>query len=312
MREVIFEVIEALRFATVHTGGTEMFSRELIYAIPLPSTVLGALGVTAGIYLSGDVCKENILDIKTLAEKLKGNSLDLFTSSCDEPLLWGPLIRSRERYFFCVGNELISIDKLKHYVCAALEQNMTKKVEYYKRLKPLIRLGIKLTTQKIAEPGYMYKVNFYGYNLEQYPALLVYVANVMFKTTRGIVRLGGENRLVKFSIGEPSKELIQFLSNEGEYAVALTPILFYSEEEVKPGMTYGLEDVEDVYGIPTGKTTKIKVENIGLGFSEVCKKRRPLIQALPPGTTLKLKNKKTKAVGFLSHLGYGSLLKISL
>jgi CRISPR-associated protein Cmr3 len=311
MKEVKFEVVEALRFAMAHTGGVEMFSRELVYAIPLPSTVLGALGAAAGIRLSEAVCDGALLDLKTLAEKLKGGGpLDLTASSCNEPLLWGPLIEAGGHYFFCVGSGLISISRLKDYVRASLGQ--AEKVEFHKRLSLSTRLGIKLAAQKVTEPGYMYKTSFYGYDLGQYPASLIYVADVATESAGGMVRLGGEGRLAKLSLQEPSKGLVQLLLSEGEYAVALTPVLFYSKGEVRPGVTYGLEGVEEVYGVFTGETTKPRAESIGLGFSEVCKRRRPLMQALPPGTTLKLKDRKTRAVGLLSCLGYGSLLKTSI
>jgi len=310
MKEVRFEVIEALRFATVHTGGTETFSRELVYAIPLPSTVLGALGVIKGVRLDEEVCQEDLLDLKALAEKLKEGPLDLFATTCYDPLLWGPVIEAGGRYFFCVRNELIDLGGLRSYVDAVLERVKTEGVKPYKRLRRLTRLGIKLTPQKVVDLGYMYRADFYGYDLQPYPASLIYLTSATIEVTSGMVRLGGEGRLTKFLIKEPSEELAEISSKEGEYAVTLAPLLFYSEGEVRPGVTRGLEGVEEVCGLLVNGSKKLRAENVGLGFSEVCKRRRPLLQALPPGTVLKLKDQKAMAMGLFSCLGYGSLLKV--
>jgi len=308
MRAIKFEVVEALRFAAVHTGGAETFSRELVYATPLPSTVLGALGAINEVRLSEEVCRGGLSDLKALAEELGGGPLDLFAPSCDEPLLWGALVEARGRLFFCVEAGLMDVSEARNYVSAVLEEG---EVKPYKSLKCLIRLGIKLTDQKVAEPGYMYKIHLHGYDVEPYPASLVYLTNVAIRAKSGVVRLGGEGRLVKFSVEEPPEGLVKASSEEGEYAIALSPILFYSEGEVRPGETRGLEEVEEVCGVLVGGAKKLKAVSVGLGFSEVCKRRRPVLQALPHGTVVKLKRRRAKAVGLLSCLGYGSLLKVS-
>ena len=52
------------------------------------------------------------------------------------------------------------------------------------------------------------------------------------------------------------------------------------------------------------------VADFGLGFSEVCKFRRPLLKALPRGTVLKLKSGcDAITMGLLSQLGYGSIYR---
>lgn len=52
------------------------------------------------------------------------------------------------------------------------------------------------------------------------------------------------------------------------------------------------------------------VADFGLGFSEVCRLRRPLLKALPSGTVLRLKSWcRARAVGLLSQLGYGSIYR---
>ncbi|QXJ31924.1 hypothetical protein [Saccharolobus shibatae] len=48
-----------------------------------------------------------------------------------------------------------------------------------------------------------------------------------------------------------------------------------------------------------------------LGYGKV---RRPMLQALPPGTVIKVKNecKEANALGILSELGFGAIYKVKL
>ena len=310
MKAVRFELVEALRFAAGHTGGIEVYSKEHAYALPLPSTVLGALGAALGVQLGGGVCGKPLADLEALAEKLGGGTVDLFAESCERPLLWGPLLEAGGRYYFARRNELVEADRLTQYVRGALERKGFGEVAH--RLRPSTRFGLKLSERRVAEPGYAYKAAFYGYDLKPYPASLVYAANIAAERAEKLVRLGGEGRVAGLAISDPPEKLVELFSKEGEYAVALSPVLFYAEGEVAPGSTLGLREVEEVVGVPTSRSVKPKVENVGLGFSEVCKQRRPLLQALPPGTVLKPKSAAAKAVGLLSCLGYGSLLRIKV
>ncbi len=307
MKAVKFEIVEALRFAAGHTGGIEVYAKELAYPLPLPSTVLGALGAALGVRLGASVCERPFADLEALAEKLGGRSVDLFAERCEDPLLWGLLLEAGGHYYFARGGDLISVDNRGSYVDAALER---KGFAADHRLRPNTRFGLKLAESRVAEPGYAYKVSFYGYDLESYPASLIYVANLASELAEKVVRLGGEGRVAKLSLSDLPKEIKELLSEESHYAIALSPVLFYAEGKIEPSSALGLKEVERIVGIPTSGAVKLRAENVGLGFSEVCKRRRPLLQALPPGTILKLKSAGAKAVGLLSCLGYGSLLKV--
>ena len=321
MKIVKFEIIEALRFAAGHTGGVEVYSKELVYALPLPSTVLGALGAALGVQLDKSVCEKPFEDFKSLAEKLGYKAVNFFAESSEEPLLWGPLIEGGGRYYFTKGNDLIDVNRRGNYVSKALERALRKHAsttlekEVFKAnhcLKPNMRFGLKLSESRVAELGYAYRANFYGYDLKPYPASLVYIANIVARPVEKLVRLGGEGRVAGLSLldSDSPKELLDLFLGEGDYAIALSPVLFYAEDEAIPSSTQGLREVEDVIGIITPRDVKLRAETVGLGFSEVCKQRRPLLQALPPGTVLKPKNPRAKAVGLLSCLGYGSLLRV--
>jgi CRISPR-associated protein Cmr3 len=247
----------------------------------------------------------------------------LFAESSEEPLLWGPLIErgGNYYYYFARGNDLIDVNRRGNYVSEALERALRKHAsttlekEVFKAnhcLKPSTRFGLKLSESRVAELGYAYRANFYGYDLKPYPVSLVYIANIVARPVEKLVRLGGEGRVAGLSLldSDSPKELLDLFLGEGDYAIALSPVLFYAEDEAIPGSTQGLREVEDVIGIITPRDVKLRVETVGLGFSEVCKQRRPLLQALPPGTVLRPKNPRAKAVGLLSCLGYGSLLRV--
>ena len=308
MKAVKFELVEALRFAASHTGGIEVYSKELAYALPMPSTVLGALGAALGIRLGESVCGRLLADLEALAEKLGGETVDLFAESCEKPLLWGPLLGAGDRYYFARGSDLIDKDKRALYARKALENEGFSEIAH--RLRPSTRFGLKLSESRVAEPGYAYRAAFYGYDLKPYPASLVYASNIATERAERLARLGGEDRVEGLTISDPPEWLLELLCAGGEYAIVLSPVLFCADGKVAPGSTPGLQEVEDIVGIPTPGGVKRRAESLGLGFSEVCKRRRPLLQALPPGTVLKPKSATAKAVGLLSCLGYGSLLRI--
>lgn len=93
--------------------------------------------------------------------------------------------------------------------------------------------------------------------------------------------------------------------------MALQPVLIYGERPIEDvSRIRGLECVDKVVGVYDGEKFKPFVVDVGLGFSEVCKFRRPLLKALPRGTVLKLKSGcDAIAVGLLSQLGYGSIYR---
>jgi len=312
MRLVVrFEVIEALRFARGHTGGVEVYSKELVWATPPLSTALGAVGAALGVQLGRDVCGRECADLEALAERLGGRKVDLLSGGCEEPLLWGPLVEVGEHYYFTVGSSLVSVESRGDYVSTA--RRGEKLTGAWHSLKLITRVGLTLLEEeKVVKTGLTYRVSFYGYALKPYPASLVYAVDLADAAPgrMGVVRLGGEGRVAGLLFLEPPEKLRELLSEEGEYAVTLSPVLFHAESEVEPGSTPGLENVEEIVGMLIPEGVKLRAETVGLGFSEVCGRRRPLLQALPPGTVLKLSSGSLRAVGLFSCLGYGSLLKV--
>ena len=154
----------------------------------------------------------------------------------------------------------------------------------------------------------MYRAKYVGYvdDVE-----ILFWARLARKLDRAVVRLGGEGRLAAVEAKGASAPPAG--SQRGEYAVALQPILMYSDKPVaRVEEVLGLECVEEVYGVFEGDVFKVRVVDFGLGFSEVCRRRRPMLKALPQGTVLRLKStcRDVAAIGILSEIGFGSLYKV--
>ncbi|WP_231818653.1 hypothetical protein [Thermoproteus tenax] len=60
---------------------------------------------------------------------------------------------------------------------------------------------------------------------------------------------------------------------------------------------------------PAEGLCKARAVQWGLGFSEVCRERRPMYPALPPGTVLRARG-CPRNVGYLAELGFGSLAEL--
>ncbi len=131
------------------------------------------------------------------------------------------------------------------------------------------------------------------------------------KLDRAVARLGGEGRLAAVETKEADAPPAE--SQRGEYAVSLQPDLMYSDKPAaRLEEVTGLECVEEVYGVFEGDVFKVRVVDSGLGFSEVCRRRRPQLKALPRGTDLRLKStcRDVAAIGIFSEIGFGSLYKV--
>ncbi|MEM1598024.1 MAG: type III-B CRISPR module-associated Cmr3 family protein [Pyrobaculum sp.] len=142
------------------------------------------------------------------------------------------------------------------------------------------RIGLALTPHKTAAPGHLYAATY----AKPYEAIYFIDAD---QVPTGLVRLGGEGRLAL--IEQTQEDPTPWLPPKKGQAVLITPML-----------------------IPEGPPPCVKqiknprVVQWGLGYSEVCKQRRPLYPALPPGTHLEIEN-CNPTEGHLSQLGYGAL-----
>jgi CRISPR-associated protein Cmr3 len=154
----------------------------------------------------------------------------------------------------------------------------------------------------------MYCAKYIGY-VDDVEILLW--ARLARKLDRAVVKLGGEGRPAAVETKGASAPPAG--SQRGLYAIALQPVLIYSDKPVaRVEEVLGLECVEEVYGVFEGDTFKVRLVDFGLGFSEVCRRRRPMLKALLQGTVLRLKNtcRDVAVIGILFEIGFGSLYKV--
>jgi CRISPR-associated protein Cmr3 len=313
MIQLAFRPLEPLRFGLRNLGGVDVFGVDEVAYIPPPTAVLGALGALLGVSID---CawhdKYDFSDLKSLVKKVADVDLTLATRS-NEPVLWGPLLSIREEHHLPVGEYALPVSLAREYV--------EKAVRYYeggedaakgaaKLLRHVAatseRIGVQLGVGKTVR--HMYRAKYVGYvdDVE-----ILFWARLARKLDRAVVKLGGEGRLAAVEAKEAGAPPAE--SQRGEYAVALQPVLIYSDKPVaKVEEVTGLECVEEVYGVFEGDVFKVRVVDFGLGFSEVCRRRRPTLKALPQGTVLRLKStcRDVAAIGILSEIGFGSLYKV--
>jgi CRISPR-associated protein Cmr3 len=315
MIQLAFRPLEPLRFGLRNLGGVDVFGVDEVAYIPPPTAVLGALGALLGLGADVDCAWRDgydFSDLKSLVKKMADADLTLATRS-NEPVLWGPLLSIRGEHLLPVGEYALPVSLAGEYVKKAVEYYEGKE-DAAKEAANLLcrmaaaseRIGVQLDVGKTVR--YMYRAKYVAYvdDVE-----MLFRAKLVGKLDRAVVRLGGEGRLAAVEAREEGA--LPAGSQRGEYAIALQPVLIYSDKPVaKVDGVAGLDCVEEVYGVLEEDRFKVKVVDFGLGFSEVCRRRRPMLKALPQGTVLRLKSScgDAAAIGILSEIGFGSLYKV--
>ena len=277
------------------------YERETILA-PLPSTILGALGTALGIKLSGQNAED--YGLAELYESLRDTFGGDFT-------IWGPLIKLYEtdEYYIPVNEGLCSLTHAEKYI-----KNMQLKYQGLKieedELKHLQawstdKIGIRINpATKTVDEGYLYLTRLTSASKENFVEYLYELEGVRIESRKAIVRLGGESRLAVFELKEGNIPLSQ---EKKKYHILLSPCILSRSEE-KPINVNNLTakegtKVERIYGRP---------ELLGIGFSEVLKRRRPLMPQLRPGSVILFNtSERSKSwIGELTKYGFGSIIGI--
>jgi CRISPR-associated protein Cmr3 len=316
---LVIKPLEPLHFGKTQIPGIDLAGRDAASTVPPPSTILGLLASIKGInyYNKPKPCNDPLEDLKTTYRELTGEELTPTKGGVDRPLIWGPVVYiEKVPHIPIEGGYFVPRGEMENYIDNAAGENSEIKI---KKATVNIKPGIALDpTSKTPRYGYLYGATYVGYPLASEIRYIVNAAIPTDQNYKGVYRLGGEGRLALIEIREKPtdirREKPEGKVNESEYAILLTPLLFqpengYARTAGHPkGPTPGLECVEEIYGTYTSDTFKIVVEPMGLGYSEVCNRRRPLYYALPPGTVVKIRC-NYKAVGLFSQLGYGAVIR---
>lgn len=269
--------------------------------IPLPTTVLGALGRALNVALNSANRDWG------LGELLDGISDKL---GC-KPRLWGPLVRAvanrgRETYV-PVGGSMVRISRAPRAVESVIKRWAgLEEVEKRAVSRPWVesRVGVMLNPhRRTVERGYIYSVEYLtpvrGERTEY-----VYHVGCNLEGFRSLVRFGGESRLAVLEgsgreLAEPAPSRVYVLLSHA--VLPKTRVIEAGELMPTPGQA----KVEYVFG---------RAEPIALGYSQVAGVRRPVRFSLSPGTVVVLDRKGPARawLGELTDYGFGAMLPVEV
>lgn len=308
---------------------------------PQPTTVVGALGRALGVTVDRGVCVERLEDVEVAVESISKKL------SCREPMLMGPLLATEDlsELYVPLSHELyVSTRLLKKVLRAAPGGASHASVDSrpcYESPGGCVhvtlhgpQIGVALERRegvghKTIVPGYTYRYSVVIYRdfATKAPARLLtaYLFNCEGELDM-VARVGGEGRVARVRTETAPTERLAGLVSPLEH---MDPGLYLSVGYVplipkSPGVTnlrlrdfYGLEFLggeEDIVGVPRDvpyAPPKVRIERLGLGFSESQGRRRPQVLALPPGTLLKVRSKgPVRSVGLVEvlwRIGYATL-----
>ncbi|ABO08707.1 type III-B CRISPR module-associated Cmr3 family protein [Pyrobaculum calidifontis] len=279
MRAVRIRPLGPTHYGTrpLSTPGT--VTRDDVWIVPQPSTLLGALGYLAGVKIDcpGKGPEGALAALREVAKALGVRRV------------WGPLAVVRRGSEVLVG--AAAEGWIKTHMWAPRERGEAAGGVPVAKFS---RIGLMLTEHKTAAQGYLYRATYYA------PVEAVYFIDADVVPT-GLVRLGGEGRLAAVE-ADPELRPDPYLPPKSGAAVLLTPLLMPEGE--LPSCIRAVRGLEQ-----PGEEPKVKVVQWGLGFSEVCRERRPMYPALPPGTEVEVEN-CDQSQFFLGELGYGALARL--
>ncbi|MCC6020262.1 MAG: CRISPR-associated protein [Thermoproteaceae archaeon] len=288
MIELRITPIGPARFGIRHLSTPAVASRDDVWIAPPPSTVLGALGALLGARVDCGRCGSGDFECRAAAAE---RSLLELADQLGVRKMWGPLVRAGGR---------IGVPALDFVL---YPDSMTAE-----RVEKVSRVGLALTENKTAAPGYLYRATFLRARGLTY---IYYIDGDLGPFRPRVVRLGGEGRAALVEAVEvkerPPGVMPEAVSG---HAVLITPLLMPDGELprcVKPLGAYELKPAEEGGRAPAVRLErKVRVVQWGLGFSEACRERRPIYPALPPGTAVEAGDCPA-AVGYMARLGYGAL-----
>ncbi|MEM1962579.1 MAG: type III-B CRISPR module-associated Cmr3 family protein [Sulfolobales archaeon] len=341
LKLLVIEPVEPLALSRTPISGPEhLGARATVFHIPQPTTVLGAIGAALEVHVSYGLDVGRLEDVKAVATKVSERL------SCGEPMLIGPLLASKDltELYVPVGRDLYASVRLIEKVLR-LEHRIPHLDlgPCYESpgacVEPSIhsRVGIALERrgevgEKVVKLGHMYRYSVVVYRDTSTevptPHSSVYALNCNGDLD-SVVRVGGEGRVARLYTEARVPQALDKLANPatrlepGVYlSVGYIPIVPKSQRVLglKLEEFHGLEFLEeesDVMGLPQvgGAPPKVRIERLGLGFSESQGTRRPQLLALPPATLLRV-GKARKSISSVDtimtlwKIGYSSMYKL--
>lgn len=287
--KLIIRPIEEYRIGLRQSSGIVIGNVDVVSAFPSPTTILGMIGRLNNVQPNK---AGGIEDLKEAYKSLASKDLDPYNYKSDNPLIWGPVVYKADDpspHYPLLFNKLI-LD-VKDYV--NMKEGSVEELHFQTRRMNQINRSNRTTIHSFYQKFFSHE-----YRLE-------YCINV--NVNGRIVAIGGENRYAEVKICDSQCDY-----GKGDYAILLQPLLFETDKDyfTRIDDVKGFECIEEIYGILVEKGNrfdfKVKTIYYALGYGKV---RRPILQALPAGTVIKVKEecKGAKALGILSDLGFGAI-----
>ncbi|BCU68785.1 hypothetical protein [Stygiolobus caldivivus] len=294
--KLIIRPLEEYRIGLRQSSGIIIENVDVISAFPSPTTILGIIGRLNNVVRPNEA--EGIGDLEDAYKSLTSRGLNPYNDKSDNPLIWGPVIYKGNEpspYYPLLFSKLI-LDVKKYVNMNVDKEGVVEELRFQTRQMNQINRSNRTTIHSFYQKFFSSE-----YTLE-------YCVNVSVKPGR-LVAIGGENRYAGVEIKD---SLCDY--GKGDYAILLQPLLFETDKDyfARIDTVKGFDCVEEIYGILVEKGNradfKVKTVYYALGYGKV---RRPMLQALPPGTVIKVKEKcrDAKALGILSELGFGAIYR---
>lgn len=326
--------------STPVASGADFIGGQAVLGVPLPSTVLGALGAALNVRLSRERAEKDPLSgIGALVNELDHSGRAVIT---------GPLMRvvMRDKETLVVpaydkrGIVLVKLEALPRIARELRVVCADGDVVGYSR--PLTQVGVALrdsvsgSWSRVVETGYTFRRGLTTYTDAKGRGVsveFIYKLSAEVGRLSTLVRFAGEGRQAHLEVSDEEglrglESVTSLLDAEpGRYMVlSYWPLMPRRSAALylKSGDYFGLEFFDDptvdILGIPSTDTKKApspRVVSIGLGYSEVLGFRRPAIPALPPGTIVVVRKAFRSMASHLPEpyvtmlrAGYASLLKL--
>jgi len=180
------------------------------------------------------------------------------------------------------------------------------------KLQERIGIGLKVRKDniKVVEESLIYSVQYVDYSFGDYLMTEIYyeiIGDSNIKVGSYNAKLGGEGRVCHLIIEEDDIKKLLKIDEKANVLYVTSPILYDTGKDILEIIKSELSSEIEVYG---------KVTLLGAGYSLLNKKRKPIYQALIPGSLIFLSTEKNgrelyrSGLGFAKEIGYSTVIPL--
>ena len=180
------------------------------------------------------------------------------------------------------------------------------------KLQERIGIGLKVRKDniKVVEESLIYSVQYVDYSFGDYLMTEIYyeiIGDSNIKVGSYNAKLGGEGRVCQLIIEEDDIEKLLKIDEKANVLYVASPVLYDTGKDILEIIKSELSTEIEIYG---------KVTLLGAGYSLLNKKRKPIYQALIPGSLIFLSTEKNgrelyrSGLGFAKEIGYGTVIPL--